>query len=208
LLAEQELAKLKIKLIIVRPAIVYGIGDLTGLTPRIIVGAVYKQTKEKMELLWDDDLQINTVHVDDVARALWHLSKNGKPGEIYNLADSYGSDQGKICKLLEEMFGIKSGFKGNIQSKVLTSIALKVVAEAANEMHLKPWSEICKASGITNTPLTPYLDEELLSNHHLAINGTKITSTGFKYEHAAPTLDDIKKIIAAFQELNFFPKNF
>jgi len=208
LMAEQELAKLKLKFIIVRPAIVYGPGDLTGITPRIIVGAVYKHSKEKMELLWDGDLTINTVHVSDVVRALWHLTTQGKAGEIYNLADSANSSQGSINKILEEMFGIKTDYKGNLQSKLATALALKVVAEAANEMHLKPWSEICKASGITNTTLTTYLDEELLSNHFLSVNGSKIaTTTGFKYEHPAPTLDDFKKIVSGFQELGFFPKN-
>lgn len=35
---------------IVRPAIVYGIGDRLGLTPRLIVGAVYAHLKEKMKV--------------------------------------------------------------------------------------------------------------------------------------------------------------
>jgi len=200
--AEQELNAISgLKLIIVRPAIVYGPGDLTGITPRIVVGAVYKHSKEKMELLWDGDLAINTVHVDDVSRALWHLSKSGKPGEVYNLADSASSNQGSICKLLEEMYGIKTDFKGNIASKLATAVAMKDVAETANEMHLQPWSEICKANGIVHTPLTPYLAEELLYNNHTSVNGTKITSTGFKYEHPAPNAEDFKKIVAHFQEL-------
>jgi nucleoside-diphosphate-sugar epimerase len=30
---------------------------------------------------------MNTVHVHDVARAIWHLCDHGNSGEIYNLAD-------------------------------------------------------------------------------------------------------------------------
>lgn len=30
---------------------------------------------------------MNTVHVCDVVRALWHLRDAGPPGEVYNLAD-------------------------------------------------------------------------------------------------------------------------
>ena len=30
---------------------------------------------------------MNTVHVRDVVRALWHLKDAGPPGEIYNLVD-------------------------------------------------------------------------------------------------------------------------
>ncbi len=46
-----------------------------------------------MEFLWDKDLKINTVHVTDVVAALWHLTKNGTVGEVYNLCDS--NDTGK-----------------------------------------------------------------------------------------------------------------
>lgn len=57
------------------------------LAPRIICGAVYHQLGEKMEFLWTKDLRINTVHVRDVVRALWHLTSNGDAGAIFNLAD-------------------------------------------------------------------------------------------------------------------------
>lgn len=48
---------------------------------------MYKQLGEKMKLLWTKDLKMNTVHVRDVVRALWHLKDAGPPGEIYNLVD-------------------------------------------------------------------------------------------------------------------------
>ncbi len=46
-----------------------------------------------MEFLWTKDLRINTVHVSDVTRAVWHAANwyvsNGKQGSsvIFNLAD-------------------------------------------------------------------------------------------------------------------------
>jgi hypothetical protein len=40
-----------------------------------------------MKFLWDEKLKINTVHVRDVAKALWHLSQKGTIGNIYNLCD-------------------------------------------------------------------------------------------------------------------------
>jgi len=55
--------------------------------PRIIIGAVYKHLKEEMKFLWSKDLKINTVHVNDVCRALPLVAEKGKNGEIYNLAD-------------------------------------------------------------------------------------------------------------------------
>jgi len=38
-------------------------------------------------MLWTRDYKTNTVHVEDVARAIWHLCHNGVIAEVYNLAD-------------------------------------------------------------------------------------------------------------------------
>jgi len=207
--AEQQLRAIKgIQMVFVRPAIVYGPGDITGITPRIICGAVYKQLGEKMEFLWDKDLKLNTVHVRDVVSALWHLTSNGEVGAVYNLADSGETDQGEIAKLLEVIFKIKSGFMGTLQSKVVTAVAMKTVAETANEKHLKPWSDLCKAHNILNTPLTPYLDEELLYNNSLSIDGTAIIKIGFEYKHPKVTDELLREVIQYFVDLEIFPKNF
>lgn len=39
-------------------------------------------------MLWTKDLQMNTVHVLDVCRAVWHLLNHGKKGQVYNIVDS------------------------------------------------------------------------------------------------------------------------
>jgi len=205
--AEEELRKIKgLNVIIVRPAVVYGPGDVTGVTPRLITGAVYKHLGETMEFLWDKDLKINTVHVEDVCGALWHLGSNGTIGEVYNLADSNDTDQGTLNKHLESIFKIKTEFYGFLKSKAFTSMAMKTVAETANEKHLKPWSELCKSKGIVNTPLTPYLDEELLYNNSYAIDGTKITKTGFTYKHPNLSEADMRATLDYFVALGFFPQ--
>jgi len=205
--AEEELKKLTgLNLIIVRPAIVYGPGDISGITPRIICAAVYKHLGETMEFLWDKDLRINTVHVKDVVAALVHLAQNGKAGDVYNLCDSNDSDQGSVNKLLEAIFKIKTDYMGFLKSKAATGLAMKTVAETANEKHLKPWSELCKSKSITNTPLTPYLDEELLYNNSYSIDGTAITKSGFAYKHPTMTEEALREVIAYFSALGFFPK--
>jgi len=204
--AEEELRKIQgLNLIIVRPAVVYGPGDVNGVTPRLITGAVYKQLGETMEFLWDKDLKINTVHVQDVCAALWFLGQNGKVGEAYNLADTNDTDQGSVNKLLESIFKIKTDFMGFLKSKAATAIAMKTVAETANEKHLKPWSELCKSKGIVNTPLTPYLDEELLYNNSYAVDGTKITKLGFTYKHPEMKEADLRETLDYFIALGFFP---
>lgn len=205
--AEEELKKIQgLNLIIVRPAVVYGPGDVTGITPRIICAAVYKHLGETMEYLWTEELKYNTVHVHDVCSALWFFTQNGNNGEVYNLADSGDTDQAKIAKTLDKIFGIKSNFMGTLKSKLATSIAMKTVAETANEKHLKPWSDLCKSKGIVNTPLTPYLDEELLYNNAYSIDGNKITKAGFSYKHPELTEESVRETIDYFINLGYFPK--
>lgn len=191
--------------VIVRPAIIYGPGDASGITPRLITGAVYKKLGEKMELLWDKGLRINTVHVYDVVRALWFLTSKGDSGEIFNLADENDTNQGTINEHIETLFGIKTGFMGSLKSKVATTVSMKTVAEVANDKHLQPWSELCKEHKIVDSPLTPYLDEELLYNNSLSVNGKKITTLGFSYEHPKVTTALLKDVIVDFEKKKFFP---
>jgi len=206
--AEEELKKISgLNLIILRPAIVYGPADLNGIMPRLVTAAVYKVKNEKMEFLWDKDLKINTVHVSDVVSAIWHLAQNGKPGSVYNLADENDTTQGNLCPLLESIFGIQTGFLGSLQSKLATSVAMKTVAETANDKHLKPWSDVCKSNNITTTPLTPYLDEELLYNNHVSVDGAAITETGFKYQHPKVTIDLLRESLQYHVSNGAFPGN-
>ncbi|CAH1761962.1 7845_t:CDS:2 [Entrophospora sp. SA101] len=159
--AEEELKKIEgLNLVILRPAIVYGPGATIGI---------------KMKFLWSKDLKINTVHVLDVSRAMWHIAewyqaneKAGKGTLIYNLADM-----------------------GNTES---------------NEKHMRPWSELLKKNKIRNTPLSPYLDKELLYNNSLSVDGKKIVNeTGFNYE--IPEVTDVKlqEIVDDFINLNLWP---
>jgi len=209
LAAEEEIKKIpSLSYIIVRPAIVYGPGDVSGITPRLIIAAVYKNLGEQMEFLWDKELKIHTVHITDVVAGLWHLSQKGVLGQTYNLADSNDTDQGSVNKLLEAIFGIKTNFMGNMTSKIATAVAMKTVADTANSNHLGPWSVLCKEQGIVNTPLTPYLDEELLYSNSYSVDGTKITTTGFSYSHPKMSENDLREVISYFQNLSYFPKKF
>ncbi len=46
-----------------------------------------------MQLLWTKDLHMNTVHVSDMCKALWHLRDQGNNGEIYNVVDDGNSSE-------------------------------------------------------------------------------------------------------------------
>lgn len=83
-----------------------------ALATKLLIGSVYKQMGEMMkverkfivsfsmnyffliffkkkiiQVLWDKDVKMNTVHVLDVCRAIYHLFTNGKSREVYNVVD-------------------------------------------------------------------------------------------------------------------------
>ncbi|KAH3745561.1 NAD-dependent epimerase/dehydratase family protein [Pelomyxa schiedti] len=191
-------------LVIFRPAIVYGPGDITGLEPRIICAAVYKHLGETMKFLWTEDLRINTVHVLDVCRAMWHGATTLPVGALYNLCDKNDTTQGKFNAVLGPIFGIKTGFIGSIKSN-LAKMNFKSVTEDVNDKHLKPWSELCKAAGILNTPLTPYLDQEVLYDNNTYVDGTAIERTGFTYQNPLITEALVRDQIEYHRSQRLFP---
>jgi len=192
--------------VIVRPACVYGTADLTGLTPRLIVGSIYKEQNEKMETLYSSSLRVNTVHVDDVAKALAFLCKNGKSGDVFNLADPNETDQGKINKIIEGIYGIKTDFVSGVKMTMASAMGTKFLVGFANDQHLKPFSDACKKYGIHDTPLTPYLDEELVYSDQLSVDGSGISALGFKYDVPAPSIETCKAVLLDYAEKGWFPK--
>jgi len=201
---EEELKKLGIPLVIFRPATIYGPGDTNGIAPRIICAAVYKKLNEKMKFLWGGDLRLNTVHVYDVCAAMWFAATTLPAGSVYNLADKSDTDQEKINKVLEQIFNISTGFVGGLVSNMI-KVNFKGVVEDINDKHMKPWSELCKEANIINTPLTPYLDPELLYNNALAVDGSAIESTGFSYRYPQFTKELVYEEIMYYSAQNLFP---
>ncbi|KAI8149686.1 hypothetical protein BJV82DRAFT_588937 [Fennellomyces sp. T-0311] len=212
--AEEELRKIEgLNLVILRPAVVYGPGALLGMTPRLIIGQVYKHLGEEMKLLWSKDLKLNTVHVEDVVRASWHVAKwyadTGKKPEdgavVFNLADKEDTDQEKINKQLRDIFGIETGYHGTVISS-FAKLNLDSVTEDVNEKHLAPWAELLKKSDIRSSPLSPYLDEELLYNNALSVDGSKIEKeTGFTYSVPNLTKARLVEIIDEYKKLKVWP---
>ncbi|KAJ3079654.1 hypothetical protein HDU99_010402 [Rhizoclosmatium hyalinum] len=216
--AEESLRAIEgLNVVIFRTAAIYGPSDVSSITPRIIMGAVYRQLKEPMNLLWTKDLKINTVHVTDVARAMWAAtvqSSDGgsrktpiaKGGEVYNLCDKSDSDQGSINQVIKSIFGIETGFQGTIISQ-FAKLNLESITEDVNEKHLEPWAQLCKAGGVNSTPLTPYLDKELLRDNALNLDGSLIERT-FDFQYSVPkfTEEKIREVIKDFEDIGVWPK--
>uniref|UniRef100_A0A2C9L0A8 NAD-dependent epimerase/dehydratase domain-containing protein n=1 Tax=Biomphalaria glabrata TaxID=6526 RepID=A0A2C9L0A8_BIOGL len=184
----------------------YGLGDRNGLTPRLIIGAIYKYMKQKMQMLWTKDLKMNTVHVDDAVRALWHLCFHGNRGQVYNLCDKGDTSQGLISSLISELFDINYDFLGSVFSN-LARVRMTDIVDDINEKHVRPWSDACQRDKITNTPLNPFIDQELLYNKHLYVDGSKIESLGFTYHVPRLEVSSLKSILDDYIGLGLMPSS-
>lgn len=158
-----------------------------------------------MDMLWDGDMCMSTVHVFDVARAVFTAARKGTPGAVYNVADQGATTQGKICALLAGIFNIEHGFFGSMKSN-LAALKLDVAVDAANEQHLGPWLAMLREHGIRNTPLSPFLHKSLLAHNHSAIDGSAIEAgLGFKYAVPAPTPDHVRDPLLQHIAQGIFP---
>lgn len=68
------------------------------LMTRAACAAAYQYLGEKLEFLWSESLRINTVHVSDVAAAMWHVAVSPQvmTGSVWNLCDKGDTNQGKV----------------------------------------------------------------------------------------------------------------
>jgi len=195
-----------LNLIVVRPGTVYGPGDIRGLAPQICIGAVFKKTGEKLEYpTWFESSKISTVHVSDVARALWFLALNGKKGDIYNLADSNDTDQKKINMILEEIYGFKIETLGLLKSEAAKLLSTETLQEEINSEVIPTWVKMTKEAKLDYSPLSPYLDSELLANKSMCVDGSAIEKAGFKYEHPKVTAAEVKEQINHAVSEGWFP---
>lgn len=176
-----------------------------GLTPRLVSAACYKQANEKMKLLWTGSLGINTVHVRDVCSAVLLLCKRAKIGAIYNLSDKGFTNAGILNTHMEKLFGIQCGFQNKAVNMAAKKMTTKVAAYSNNK-HVPMWNSVCKQYNITQTPLTPYMDIELLRNNSLLIDGGKIErEIGFVYEYPEVTCELLQEVIDEYVEQLYFP---
>jgi nucleoside-diphosphate-sugar epimerase len=202
---------------ILRPSFIYGgFNEFRSIAPRLCCAAVYQKTNEKMEFLWTKSLQINTVHINDVCRAISWVYENKKLCNhgILNLSDQGNTTQGSLNTIIENIFQIKTDFAGTIMSN-LARIKLKDLTDDANDQHQPIWLALNREHGIENTPYTTYISIELLYNNPLCIDGTGITKlvqkgdkvgTPFVYEHPQISQALVFEALSAAVQRGLFPK--
>ncbi|OWR43678.1 uncharacterized protein LOC116769051 [Danaus plexippus] len=202
---EEELKNMDLDYTIIRPAIVYGVGDRRSLTPRLLYGGIYKHLGETMKLLWTADLKMNTVHVLDVCRAVWTLARrNDAIRQTYNLVDDANSTQGNLAEIVSEIFNINHDYYGTAIS-TLAKNDIASVAEEANDKHLTAWADICRKYSLEHSPLEPSAGAELLLNKQLCLDGSKLKEI-MTMDVPAPTASALLEVLQDYASMNLFPK--
>jgi len=205
--AESELKHVGgLPLVIVRPGICYGPGDVLGLAPRLCIAAVYKKSGQKMEYPeWFESTHISTVHVSDAARAIWTAATNGEPGKIYNVADKNDTDQKKLNVVIERLYGIQTGHLGTLKSEALKIMPVKKILKEVNGEHAPTWSAMLTEAKLDYSPLSPWLEAEALSNNDLHVDGSTIEGIGFQYQVPNVTEDSIRGQLRHAVQEGWFP---
>ncbi|KAI6093449.1 hypothetical protein F4821DRAFT_51 [Hypoxylon rubiginosum] len=217
--AEEELAKIEgLNLVIVRLPHVYGPYASQWVATALCMARVYQALGEEMKWLWTKDLRTNTAHIDDVTRALWAVAawydagkanwdeKNMGPVPIFNVVDKGMTNQGTIAGIIGEVFGIETGFQGQLLSN-LARLNMDSVVDDVNDDVLGPWADLLGDAGITRPgPLTPFMEKELLKDTDLSMDGSRLEAVvGFQYQKPTITKELVEEVIESYKKMKWWP---
>lgn len=186
-----------------------------------MIGSLYRTLKEPVRILWKGSTACNTIHVEDVCRAIWHLIKLPEAArETYNLVDSGETKQGTVAEIVSSLFGVKHEFLGTVISSlckvclfIITIIVIfnyniiktfnvlfkndfDVIASEANDKHSVPWAEACAKSNVHNTPLSPFIQKDHLTGYRIHMNGSKLMNIScFTLKHPTITSKLLKQVL-------------
>lgn len=172
-----------------------------------------------MKWLWTKDLRVNTVHIDDVTRGLWSIAewydvqtKGGwdakSMGETptFNMVDKGQTCQGTMAEIIGELFGIETGFQGQLIS-TFARLNMDSVVDDVNDEVLQPWADLLADAGITRPgPLTPFMEKELLKDTDLSMDGSRLEKIlGFTYEKPKITKELVQSMIDSYTRIGWWP---
>ena len=214
--------------VVIRPALPYGPGDRFYVAPLLMMGEICHAGKEDIKVLWERGLPVSTVHVEDIACAMFTTAKwqkaqhntvdnnaeNSKSLVVFNVADNGNTTNEKIAEVISNVFGIKKSFHDAIINAVAKRMRTQDLTDEVNQSFLGPWMELLAESGIPNSPFTPYLDKEhpycSLSAHPFGVDGSYITNSGllgleFKYKHPTLQAEVLRALIDEMVALRLWP---
>jgi len=87
-----------------------------------------------------------------------------------------------MAKLMHDVFNIDTGFHGSWIS-AFAKLNLEHVVDEVNDELLDPWADLqTKANISQSTPLSPFMEKELLRDMDLSLDGSAFEKeTGFEY---------------------------
>ncbi|KAK3310641.1 uncharacterized protein B0T15DRAFT_44445 [Chaetomium strumarium] len=217
--AEEELAKIEgLNLAIVRLPHVYGPYASQWVATALCMARVYKALESEMKWLWTKDLRTNTAHIHDVVRALWSVATwydagkakwdEGAMGKTptFNVVDKGVTTQGVMADIIGQIFGIETGFQGQLVS-TFAKLNLDSVVDDVNDELLGPWADLLAEAGITRPgPLTPFMEKELLKDTDLSMDGSRLEEViGFTYEKPKISKELVEEVIESYKKMNWWP---
>ncbi|KAI1083373.1 hypothetical protein F5B20DRAFT_462415 [Whalleya microplaca] len=217
--AEEELSKIEgLNLVIVRLPHVYGPYASQWVATALCMARVYQALGEEMKWLWTKDLRTNTAHIDDVTRALWAIAAWYDAGKanwdaanmgevpIFNIVDKGVTNQGMVADIIGQVFGIETGFQGQLLSN-LARLNMDSVVDDVNDDVLGPWADLLQDAGITRPgPLSPFMEKELLKDTDLSMDGSRLeTVVGFEYKKPLITKELVEEVIESYKRMKWWP---
>ena len=172
-----------------------------------------------MKWLWTKDLRVNTVHITDVSRALWVIADwydvskmpnwdSASMGKIpvFNVVDKGRTSQGIMAEIIGQIFGIETGFQGQLISS-FAKLNMDSVVDDVNDEVLGPWADLLQDAGITRPgPLTPFMEKELLKDTDLSMDGSRLEKVvGFQYEKPKITKELVEEVIESYKRIGWWP---
>jgi len=221
LAAEDELAKIPgLRLCVLRLPFVYGPYAAKGwLGTQLALARVYqsRDPKETMKWLWGSELRTNTLHVEDVARALWMAaewrSKNDRIPNVssdkivFNVVDKGATSQGTMANIIKAIFDIDTGFQNTLVN-TFARLNLEHVVDDVNDDTLDEWADLLESAGIKENggPLTPFMEKELLKDADLSLDGSRFENVvGFRPKHERITKEEVQAVIESYRRMNWWP---
>ena len=178
----------------------------------------YKALQSEMKWLWTKDLRQNTVHIHDLTRALWAIAGWYTAGRakwdgktmgkvpIFNVVDKGVTTQGALADIIGQVFGIETGFQGQLIS-TFAKLNLDSVVDEVNDELLGPWADLLADAGITRPgPLSPFMEKELLKDTDLSMDGGRLEGVvGFVYERPRISKELVEEVIESYKRMHWWP---
>ncbi len=202
------------KLIIVRPALIYGpkgrflASGVMALPP--VLQFVFNGFSPRMS----GGPRTNLVHAEDVARAVVFLLENEnkvKSGEIFNVADDTPMGFGDVCDAAAEAYGLTRAFGVPIPPAKMLALLKRIIdTDLFFKLFDAPidvmWWLICKQHGI-RANFSARFEREMAAYFvkDTVFSNKKIKQFGFQFKYPS-VREGMKNVVSWYKENGWIPQ--